>query len=308
MASQGNEVIRVDKRPPPAETKNVTFSACDITDYPALTKALVGTEVVFNTAIIQIPEINEKKRLAYDVNARGTQNICRVVDELPSVRGMIQAGSWHIIGEREITGTVDEEYGYRPDKVEDRARLYAISKIIQESTVRYYDEMSDKVFGIIRTGTVMGENMPKGTAANIFIEKGIRGEKITPYASSAGRPMLYVWIDDVVVAYSNFAKKIIGGLGGNRSIEHIFNVYYEKPITVLELANIIKKTVEKVSGGRIRPPVEIVGTDDSSSYPSVMTVNTDRARSFLDIGRFKSVEEMVEILVTERMKRLKSSA
>ena len=65
-------------------------------------------------------------------------------------------GTWHTIGERDLRGTVDEEFGFRPDKVEKRARLYALSKIAQESIVRYFDEMSEKVFGIIRLGTALG--------------------------------------------------------------------------------------------------------------------------------------------------------
>ena len=35
-----------------------------------------------------------------------------------------------------------------------RARLYALSKMAQEAIVRFYDEMSNKIFGIIRMGTV----------------------------------------------------------------------------------------------------------------------------------------------------------
>jgi len=58
-----------------------------------------------------------------------THNICRAVAEEPNIKGMILAGSWHTIGERELSGIIDEEFGFRPDKVEDRTRLYALSKI-----------------------------------------------------------------------------------------------------------------------------------------------------------------------------------
>jgi len=50
-----------------------------------------------------------------------------------------------------------------------------LAKIAQESIVRFYDEMSEKVFGIVRMGTVLGEGMPEKTAANIFITNGLRG-------------------------------------------------------------------------------------------------------------------------------------
>lgn len=61
--------------------------------------------------------------------------------------------------------------------------------------VRLYDEMSDKIFGVIRMGTVLGEGMPKKSAANIFIDRGLKGETITPYRHSMHRPMLYVALE-----------------------------------------------------------------------------------------------------------------
>jgi len=36
------------------------------------------------------------------------------------------------IGESGLSGVLDEGFGYRPDRVEERARLYALSKVIQE--------------------------------------------------------------------------------------------------------------------------------------------------------------------------------
>ena len=121
---------------------NFTFEICDIRDYTQVKEGLKNVDLVIHTAIIQIPLINENKRLAYEVNFIGTHNVCRAVNELSNVKGMILAGSWHVIGERELRGVVNEEFGFRPDKVEDRARLYALSKIAQEAIVRFYDEMS----------------------------------------------------------------------------------------------------------------------------------------------------------------------
>jgi len=40
--------------------------------------------------------------------------------------------------------------------------------------------MSDKSYCIFRLGTVLGEEMPSQTAANLFIESALRGE---PYYS-----------------------------------------------------------------------------------------------------------------------------
>lgn len=69
---------------------------------------------------------------------------------------MILSVTWHTIGERDIGGVISEEFGYRSDKVEERARLYVLSKMAQGAIVRFYSEMSDKISGIIRNGNCFG--------------------------------------------------------------------------------------------------------------------------------------------------------
>jgi UDP-glucose 4-epimerase len=220
---------------------------------------------------------------------------------------MILTSSWHTIGESGLEGIIDEEFGFRPDKVEDRARLYALSKIAQESIVRFYDEMSEKVFGIIRTGTVLGEGMPEKTAANIFIERALRGETITPYKHSMYRPMLYVDIEDVCLAYERFATKILNeevGKMGN-SLAHIVNVYYPSPITILDLARIVQRTVMKLTNNKIQPKIEIVDTGQKSLFreddKNKIKVNIKKAIEYLGLTRLKSPEESIEEIVKKKL-------
>ena len=127
--------VRVlDKNPlPKSIERKVEYQQCDIRNYDEVERGLENTDLVIHAAIVQIPLINEEKRLGYEVNVLGTQNVCRVVDENPSIKGMILAGSWHLFGERGLEGVIDEGFGFRPDRVEDRARLYAFSKIAQET-------------------------------------------------------------------------------------------------------------------------------------------------------------------------------
>ena len=221
---KGVQVRIIDVKPPAKRLGNVEYFRCDVRNFDEVKKAINGLDLVIHSAIVQIPRINEKKCLGYEVNVIGTQNVCKAVDENKNIKGLLITGTWHIMGEKEIDGMIDESFGYRPDKVEDRARLYAISKLLQEGIVRYYDEMSDKIFGIIRMGTVLGEEMPKKTAANIFIEKGLKSQPITPYKHSMYRPMLYVDIQDVCKAFKLFADKILNNeieKENNLSLIHI---------------------------------------------------------------------------------------
>jgi len=298
------------KQPTQRLQGSVRFQLCDIRNFEEVRRSLDGVDLVIHTAIIQIPRINEEKRLGYEVNVLGTQNVCRVVDENPRIRGMILAGSWHVVGERKLRGVIDEEFGFRPDKVEDRARLYALSKIAQESIVRLYDEMSEKVFSIIRMGTVLGDGMPEKTAANIFIENGIRGKPITPYKHSIFRPMLYVDIGDACRSYENFARKILNGdvRREENSLAHIVNVCHPEPITILELAESIKDAIIKYSDGKINPKIKVIDTGQPAMFDEEdrkhIIVDVSKAINFLKLGNLKSPKESIEEIVRARIRKL----
>ena len=301
------DVKVLDVKEPKDKSIDVVFESCDIRNYAQVKKALADVDLIIHTAIIQIPLINENKRLAYEVNFIGTHNICRAVDELPDVKGMILAGSWHTIGERELSGVLDEEFGFRPDKVEDRARLYALSKMAQEAIVRFHDEMSDKIYGTIRMGTVLGEGMPEKTAANIFIRRGLRGQSLTPYKHSMYRPMLYVDVDDVCNAYKSYAKAMLNNEieKASNSLNHIVNVYYPEPVTILELAEIVRDFIMKYTDGKVNPNIEIVDKGlppvFSKEDESRIKVDISKVKKLLGITSFLSAKESIEKIVRNRL-------
>lgn len=298
------QVKILDVKPLPQDLKGlVTHVHCDVRNYRETANGLNDVDLVIHTAIVQIPLINENKSLGYEVNIIGTQNVCRAVDENPNVKAMILAGSWHTVGERELKGIIDEEFGFRPDKVEDRARLYALSKIAQESTVRFYDEMSDKIYGIIRMGTVLGEGMPEKTAANIFIRRGLKGETITPYKHSMHRPMLYANIRDICRAFEAYSNKILDGEieKSSNSLAHIVNVYYPEPITILELAEIVRKSIVECTGGKVMPEIEIVddGIPPLFAKEDINRIRVDlsKAKKLLGLEKLRSPEESLTEII-----------
>jgi len=301
------EVKILDIKETAQELSDAEFRHCDIRIYEKVKKCTQDLDLVIHAAIVQIPLISEKKKLGYEVNVVGTQNVCEAVDKNPNVKGMILVGSWHTIGEKELKGVIDEEFGFRPDKVEDRARLYALSKIAQESIGRFYDEMSDKIFGVIRMGTVIGEGMPENTAANIFIQRGLKGETITPYKHSMHRPMLYVDIGDISKAFESFALKILNGniKKESNSLAHIVNVYYPTPITILELAQTVRRAIIKHTQNTVIPKIEIVDTGKQPLFnindKRQIKVDISRVIKFLGLNRLKNPKETIEDIVRKRI-------
>lgn len=301
------QVKVVDKNPPKAISEDIEFEQCDIRKYNEIAQSLSDVNLVIHTAIIQIPLINEKKRLGYEVNILGTQNVCKVADENPLIKGLILTSSWHIFGESGLRGIITEEFGFRPDKVQDRARQYALCKVAQETIVRLYDELSKKTFGVIRMGTVLGNRMPEKTAANLFVSKGLKGETITPYKDSMHRPMLYVDISDIQKGFELYAKKILDGeicKMGN-SIHHIVNLCWPEPVTILELARMIKDLITKLTFNKVNPKIEIVDTGQPSVFTSedknLMRVDVSKARGFLGLENLVSPYESLETIIKKRI-------
>jgi nucleoside-diphosphate-sugar epimerase len=303
-----SHTVRVLDVNPPPNLDDFEFRECDIRNYDAVKYHAKDLDFLIHSAIVQIPLINDQKKLGYEVNFLGTQNVCKVVDESPGLKGMILTSSWHTIGERELTGTINEEFGFRPDKVEERARLYALSKMAQEAIVRFYDEISQKFYGIIRMGTVLGEGMPTKTAANIFIEQAIKGQPLTPYKHSMYRPMLYVDISDVCKSYEIYISKILSNEAKktSNSLDRILNIYYPEPITILGLAEIVRDAVVKYTKGKTRPKIDIVDKDlpllfsegDKNKIKPVI----DKAKAFLGLDELVSPKVSIEKLVSNKLK------
>lgn len=310
FSEKGCSVRILDVNSPLSGLAGVEYVEADVRDYERVRRGLEGVDVVVHSAIIQIPKINECKRLAYEVNILGTQNVCRAVEEIDSIKGLLLTSTWHTMGEFGVKGLIDESYGYHPDKVEPRARLYALSKVVQEGIVRYYDEMSKKIYGAIRLGTVLGEGMPAKTAANIFISNGLSGKPITPYKHSMYRPMLYVDIRDVCRAFEVYAEKIVSGeiKKSDNSLDHIFNLVYPEPITIYDLAITVKELIRELTGGRIDPPVEVIDKGLPSKYEKddakKINVDLSRARKILGMEKLISPRESLRFIIEGRLKKL----
>lgn len=285
------------------------FQACDLRDKQRITELVDSFDLLINTAIIQVPEINEKKRLGYEVNVLGAQNLCEAVEASASLKGLIHASSWHVFGEAGIKGTLTEEYGYRPDTVEQRARLYALCKIAQESIIRIHSEMSRKRYGIIRLGTVLGDNMPKQTAANLFIEKALKDEPMTPFKDTQHRPMLYVNIRDVCNAFESFAVRILDGkLVKQDEAPSTVNLVFPAPVTIIELARMVRTSVIRLSDGRKTPRINVIDRGIKPVYAAGakrrIKVDITKARNLLGLRKLMSPKESIEQIVAGRLNSL----
>ncbi len=300
----------LDQKPIAEDLKQkVEYRQIDVKKFDAVERGLKDVDIVIHAAVVQIPLINDEKRLGYEVNILGTQNVCEAVSKSALIKGMILSGSWHVIGERGLRGIINEEFGFRPEKVEDRARFYALCKIGQETIVRVYDEMSEKIYGTIRMGTALGEGMPQETAASIFIANGVLGKPLTPYKHSMHRPMLYIDVNDVCKAFELYIKKILDGEISKEKecISHIVNVFWPQPITILELAKMARDAIIKLSNGSIKPEIQILDKKKpilfSPKDKGLIEVDVNKVKSFLGLERLTDPRETIERIVKNKIAR-----
>ena len=309
--SEKLKVTTIDVIPQPESLKDygISHKIVDITNNEFLKKEIGTPKVIIHTAIIQIPNITEEKKLGYDVNVLGTQNLCEIVSSTPEILGLILISSWHTYGERELHGIIKEDNGYHPDNVEDRSKLYALSKTIQECIVRYFDEKENgKTFGAIKIGTALGENMPKGTAANIFIKKALSGEPITPFKHSMNRPMFYVSVNDVCKTMEKFVSYIVSkNPQSANSIDHIMNLAYPDPISILDLAYAVQNSVQTLSNGKINPEVSIIDksipeTGDPDDKNNIH-LDISKIKNYFEINSLEKPEDIIHELIKYRMSK-----
>jgi len=122
--------------------------------------------------------------------------------------------------------------------------------------------------------------------------------------------MLYVGISDVQKAFESYAKKTLSGEIHNvgSSIHHIVNLCWPEPVTILELAEIIKDLIIRWTNGRIKPKIEIVDTEQPSVFASedkkLMRVDISKARSFLGLENLVSPYESLERIIKKRINQI----
>jgi len=74
------------------------------------------------------------------------------------------------------------------------------------------------------------------------------------------RPILYVDLLDICKVFKTFSEIILDGkvTKENDSLHHIINVMYPEPVTILELAEMIRNIITELTNSKICPPIEII--------------------------------------------------
>lgn len=146
LQNAGHECVTIDLRAP---------SPIDILDLPALTAALKGCDAVYALAAEHRDDVTPRSRY-YDVNVKGTQNICEACDAA-GIKRVIFTSSFAVYGLN----------ASKPDELSKTAPFndYGQSKLEGEEVLQKWAKKTDGAqLTIVRPVVVFGE----GNRGNVY--------------------------------------------------------------------------------------------------------------------------------------------
>ena len=90
-------------------------------------------------------------------------------------------------------------------------------------------------------------------------------------------------------------------------MSHVVNVCWPEPVTILELAEMMRDAIIKYSNGKIRPEIEIVDRGQPILFTQedkeLIKVDGSKVKSFLGLERMTNPKEILEKLIKERLRK-----
>ncbi len=193
----------------------------DILDLPALTKAFAGCDAIYNLAAEHRDDVFPRSRY-YDVNVKGTENVCAAADE-NGIKRIIFTSSFAVYGLN--TGTPDEMS--KPAPFND----YGISKLEGEEVLQKWAAKTPEAnLTIVRPVVVFGEgnrgnvyNLINQVSAGKFVMIG-NGEnkKSMAYVGNVAAFLHYCLNEDQPTQVYNYAD------APDFSMSELMKVIYER--------------------------------------------------------------------------------
>jgi nucleoside-diphosphate-sugar epimerase len=250
----------------------------DIRDTAKLAAAMQGHEAVLSLACISNDASFElDERLSTTINLDAFEPMV-IAAKKAGVKRFVYASSSSVYGVSE-----------KPNVTEDHPlvplTLYNKYKgMCEPLLLRHTDE--NFVGVIFRPATVCGyaPRLRLDLSVNILTNHAVTNNKITVFGGSQLRPNLHVQ------DYADLCKLLLSA-PTEKITNQIFNCGYQN-MTIMEIAQMVKKVVEQEFPGKA--PIEIVTTptDDNRSYH----INSDKIKNVLGFTPKHTIEEAVRDL------------
>jgi len=245
----------------------------DLLDRDFVFKKLASLDfdaIIHLAAVTEIRRTIEDPHLCFEVNCVGTLNMLELANR-KKVKRIICSSSANVFGAPQ-RNPVAEEGPFDP-----RAP-YDYSKVICENLAMSFYRTKGVPVSLTRSWLLFGEHDQPSRATIRFIRACLRNEPLTLF--NGGR-------DKTSPTHAvNYAKLTLLILENEKAVGQAFNFGGERPVTIRELAEMIKNLIGSRSELILAPPRSELESQPQVSYPSL-----DKATSVLGYRHDLTLEE-----------------
>jgi nucleoside-diphosphate-sugar epimerase len=212
--------------------------------------------VVHLAAMTEIKKTIENPKLCFEVNCFGTLNMLELASK-KNVSRFVYASSANVFG-APLKNPVRESSPFAPRVP------YDYSKVVGENLVMSYFRSKSLPVTITRSWLLFGENDQPTRATIRFIRACLAGDPITLY--NAGR-------DKTSPSHAvNYARLVRTILNSKKAVGEAFNFGGERPVTVRQLAQTVKRLTGSTSQLVLAAPRTELEKQPQISYPSTAKI------------------------------------
>jgi len=226
--------------------------------------------IVHMAAITEIKKTVEDPRLCFEVNCFGSLNMLDLALR-KKVNRILLTSSANVYG-------APKENPVTEDSPFDPRLPYDYSKVVLENMALSFYRTKSLPVSLTRSWLLFGEYDQPTRATLRFIRACLKDEPLTLF--NGGK-------DTTSPSHAvNFAKLALAILTNEKAVGRAYNFGGERPVTIRELAETIKRLTNSKSTLNIAPPRTALEAEPQISYPSM-----ERARSELEYRHELSLEQ-----------------
>jgi nucleoside-diphosphate-sugar epimerase len=234
----------------------------DLLDRTFVFEKLAGLDfdaIIHMAAVTEIKKTVEDPRLCFEVNCFGTLNMLELAHQ-KKVRRLLCTSSANVYGAPK-KNPVSEDAPFDP-------RLpYDYSKVVCENMATSFYKTKGLPVALTRSWLLFGEYDQPTRATIRFIRACLRNEPLTLF--NGGR-------DTTSPSHAvNFAKLALAILDNDRAVGRAYNFGGERPVSIRELAETVKKLTGSRSELILAPPRTELEAEPQVSYPALERIASE---------------------------------
>lgn len=266
--------------------KNFQFVKSDIFKYQSLKKVLKDANFIVHLAAAKIPRYGGR-RATLITNTRGTENILEIART--SKAKVIFISTSDVYG-KNLQVPFSEEDNLVLGSPEVARWAYATSKIFDEHLCFSYWEEYKVPFVIIRLFGAYGPKQHRtwwGGPQALFIDKIMAEDKVEIHGNGL-QTRTFIYIDDVISA-------IVKATKSKKAENQIINIGTTREISVLEMAKLIAKLIQKPLKIKKIPYLSFTGEKYEDVQRRVPTI--EKAKKILNWQPTVSLEKGLKLTI-----------